>query len=83
MALPPDFPELNGITMDAGKAVEWMAPIRDGATLTGKSHMHDIFEKTGRSGRMTFLVRRMELYDENGTHVANADARTVVRERSS
>lgn len=83
LSLPPDFPELNGVTMDAGKAVEWMAPIRDGATLTGKSHLHDIYEKTGRSGRMVFLVRRMELYDPDGTHVANADTRTVIRERSS
>ena len=83
LALPPDFPKLDGVTMDAGKAIEWRAPIRDGATLTGKSHLHDIFEKTGRSGRMVFLVRRMELYDEHGTHVANADTRTVIRERSS
>ena len=83
LALPPDFPRLSGVTMDAGKGVEWKAPIRDGATLTGKSHLHDIFEKTGRSGRMVFLVRRMELYDDNGTHVANADTRTVIREPSS
>ena len=60
-----------------------MAPIRDGATLTGKSHLHDIYTKTGRSGRMVFVVRRMELCDENGTHVANADTRTVIREKSS
>lgn len=83
LSLPPDFPELDGVSMDAGKSVEWMAPIRDGATLTGKSHLHDIFEKTGRSGRMVFVVRRMELYDDYGTHVANADTRTVIRERSS
>ena len=83
VALPPDFPEIDGVTMDAGKGVEWMAPIRDGATLTGKSHLHDIYVKTGRSGRMVFLVRRMELYDENGAHVANADTRTVIREKSS
>ena len=83
LSLPPDFPALDGVNMDAGKGVEWMAPIRDGATLTGKSHLHDIYAKTGRSGRMLFLVRRMELYDADGTHVANADARTVIREKSS
>ena len=44
--------------------------------------MHDIYTKTGRSGRMVFLVRRMELHDADGTHVANADTRTVIRERS-
>ena len=69
--------------MDAGKRVEWIAPVRAGVTLTGKSHLHDIYTKTGRSGRMVFLVTRMELFDPEGTHVANADTRTVIRERPS
>lgn len=78
---PPDFPSLGGVGMDAGKRVEWIAPVRAGVTLTGKSHLHDIYTKTGRSGRMVFLVTRMELFDPEGTHVANADTRTVIRER--
>jgi hypothetical protein len=81
--LPEDFPQLNGVRMDAGKSVDWMAPIRDGSTLIGKAHLHDIYTKTGRSGRMIFLVTRVGLYDEDGTHVANADTRTVIREKSS
>ena len=81
--LPEDFPSLNGVGMDAGKQVEWMSPVRDGMKLTGKSHLHDIYTKTGRSGRMVFLVTRMEIYDEDGSHIANADTRTVIRERSS
>ena len=80
-SMPPDFPNLGGMGMDAGKAVEWKAPVRAGATLTGCSHLHDIYTKTGRSGRMVFLVTRMELRDEAGNHVANADTRTVIRER--
>ena len=80
---PPDFPRIGGMGMDAGKGVEWKAPVRDGATLTGRSHLHDIYTKTGRSGRMVFLVTRMELYDQDGTHIANADTRTVMRERPS
>ena len=80
-SLPEDFPRMNGVSMDAGKGVEWLAPIRHDVTLTGKSHLHDVYTKTGRSGRMVFLVTRMELYDEDGTHVANADTRTVIRER--
>ncbi len=78
---PSDFPALNGVSMDAGKQVEWKAPVRDGMKLVGRSHLHDIYTKTGRSGRMVFLVTRMELYDKEGTHVANADTRTVIRER--
>lgn len=80
--LPEDFPKPPGMAMDAGKYVEWIAPILGGATLVGKSHLHDIYTKTGRSGRMIFLVTRMELFDGN-THVANADTRTVFRESSN
>ena len=80
-SMPPDFPNLGGMGMDAGKGVERKAPVRHGATLTGRSHLHDIYAKTGRSGRMVFLVARMELRDEAGEHIANADTRTVIRER--
>ncbi len=79
--LPEDFPRPEGVGMDAGKGVEWMAPVRAGVKLTGKSHLHDIYTKSGRSGRMIFLVARMELFDEAGVHVANADTRTVIREK--
>jgi hypothetical protein len=81
--MPSDFPRLKGVGMDAGKYVEWLAPIRAGAKLVGKSHLHDIYTKSGRSGRMVFLVTRMELFDSNGVHVANADTRTVIREKPS
>ena len=80
-SMPPDFPNLGGMGMDAGKGVEWKAPVRAGARLTGRSHLHDIYTKTGRSGRMVFLVTRMELRDEQGAHIANADTRTVIREK--
>lgn len=80
-SFPSDFPALNGVSMDAGKQVEWKAPVRDGMKLVGRSHLHDIYTKTGRSGLMVFLVTRMELFDDQGTHVANADTRTVIRER--
>lgn len=79
--IPENFPSLGGMGMDAGKLVEWFAPIRAGSTITGRSHLHDIYTKTGRSGRMVFLVTRVELYDEGGTHLANADTRAVIREK--
>ncbi len=78
--LPEDFPRMPGLGMDAGKAVEAFAPIRPGPK-TSKTHMHDIYTKTGRSGRMIFLVVRMALYDDGGAHLANADTRVVIREK--
>ncbi len=81
-SLPAGFPRF-GLGMDAGKGVECLAPIRPGSTLTGKTHLHDIYTKTGRSGRMIFVVSRLEFYDVDGEHLANSDSRIVMREKKS
>lgn len=78
--LPADYPRF-GIGMDAGKGVECIAPIRPPVKLVGKTHIHDIYTKTGRSGRMVFTVSRIEFFTGDGEHVANADSRQVMRER--
>jgi hypothetical protein len=79
--LPLDFPSLGGLPMDGGKAVTRHAPVRAGVPLTGRTHLHDIYAKQGRSGRMVFVVARMELYDAAGTHLATSDSRMVIREK--
>ena len=79
--LPDGFPQLPGLGMDAGKAVSPKAPIRPGVPLVGRTHLHDLYVKTGRSGRMTFMVTRMEVYDPAGELLATADTRIVIRER--
>ncbi len=80
--LPIDFPSLGGIPMDGGKAITIHAPVRAGQKLLGRTHLHDIYDKKGRSGRMILIVARMELYDENDAHLATADSRMVIREKS-
>ena len=67
--------------MDAGNAVASKRPIRPGVELTGRSHVHDIYTKSGRSGRMVFIVIRMEVYDPAGSQLATADTSVVIRER--
>jgi hypothetical protein len=79
--LPIDFPSLGGIPMDGGKAVTCLKPVRVGQPLNGRTHLHDIYAKSGRSGRMIFLVSRMEIRDAAGAHVATNDSRMVIRER--
>jgi hypothetical protein len=79
--LPDGFPQLPGLGMDAGKAVASKRPIRPGVELTGRSHVHDIYTKSGRSGRMVFIVIRMEVYDPVGSQLATADTSVVIRER--
>ena len=80
-SMPKDFPRF-GIGMDAGKGVECFKPVRPGSKLTGRTHLHDIYTKTGRSGRMVFTVSRIEFFDEQGVHLANADSRIVMREKN-
>jgi acyl dehydratase len=79
--MPIDFPSLGGTGMDGGKAVTCIKPVRPGVPLTGRTHLHDIYTKSGRSGRMIFLVSRMEIYQE-GEHVATSDSRMVIREHA-
>lgn len=80
--LPVDFPKIGGVPMDGGKAVTVLKPVRPGSPLTGRTHLHDIYDKSGRSGRMIFLVSRMEIFDDSGEHVATSDSRQVIREKS-
>ena len=79
--LPDGFPNLPGLGMDAGKAVSPKKAIRPDTKLTGRSHIHDIYTKSGRSGRMVFIVLRMDLFDPAGEHLASADTSMVIRER--
>ena len=79
--LPIEFPKLGGIAMDGGKAVACHAPVPVGTPITGRTHLHEIYDKSGRSGRMIFLVARMEIYAQDGTHLATTDSRMVVREK--
>ncbi|MCP4036774.1 MAG: MaoC family dehydratase, partial [bacterium] len=55
------------------------APMRPGDTITGRSQIHDIYEKTGRSGPMMFVVHRMEFTNQDGVKVAIVDWRVVMR----
>ena len=64
--------------MDGDKA-ECFAPVRPDTTLTGRTHLHDIYDKKGRSGRMIFIVVRMEVYNDADEHLATTDSRMVIK----
>jgi len=78
---PKGFPKFRGLGMDAGKAVAPDKPMRAGVPITARTHMHDIYTKTGRSGRMVFFVNRMEFSDAEGTLLGSADTSIVIREK--
>ena len=78
---PENFPTFKGLGMDAGKAVAPDKPMRAGQPITARSHLHDIYIKTGRSGRMVFFVVRMEFSDADNTLLGSADTSIVIREK--
>jgi hypothetical protein len=78
--LPENFPKFDmRIMIDAGKAVQWHAPVRPGDKLTANSRLHDTYEKTGRGGAMLFLVHRMEFRNASDQLVAVVDWRLILR----
>lgn len=77
--LPDGFPMNREKSFDGGKCVEWKAPIRPGDQVTAHSHIHDIFEKTGRSGSMMFVVHRMEFKNQRDELVAIVDWKLIQR----
>ncbi len=77
---PKDFPKLpGGFGIDGGKAVTVDRPIRAGDVLTGKSSIADVYEKTGRSGTMLFIVHRMTFFNQDGERVSVVDWRLIQR----
>ena len=78
---PDGFPTFKGLGMDAGKAVAPDKPMRPGVPITARTHMHDIYTKSGRSGRMVFFVNRMEFSDPDNNLLGSADTSIVIREK--
>ena len=55
---------------DGGKECRFVNPIRPGDTITGVDRIAEVYEKTGRSGNMIFIVRESEFTNQAGDTVA-------------
>ena len=64
---------------DAGKDVEIGAPVRPGDTVEVRCTLHEVYEKTGRSGSMVFVVIRFTMTNQRGEMVAVVDNRFMHR----
>lgn len=76
-AMPADWPRFGRRGFDAGKRVVCHAAVRPGGKLVGHSRIADVYEKTGRSGAMVFVVHRMEFRDESDELRSVVDWRMV------
>jgi len=64
---------------DAGKDIDFGAPIRAGDVIRTSNVLHELYEKTGRSGSMVFIVSRQTMTNQKGEMVAVIDNRFMVR----
>ena len=76
---PENLPRLGKVGFDGGRDLELFAPVRPGDELTMVSKIHDIYEKTGRTGSMYFIVIRNEVTNHKGEKVATIDHRIMQR----
>ncbi len=75
--LPAAFPKLGVRGFDAGKCVIPHGPVRGGDVLIAHSKIADVYEKTGRTGPMVFIVQRMEFENQRKELVSVVDWRMV------
>jgi acyl dehydratase len=68
---------------DAGKDITFGVPIRPGDVITATSTITELYEKTGRSGSMWFVVFRQHLTNQRGESVADVDSRIMQRGRAA
>lgn len=64
---PPDLDlKFDGTTYMAGEWVEPVSPIRPGDVLTCTAKVKDVYQKTGRSGTMAFIVVENTFVNQRG-----------------
>ena len=78
---PDTLPESLRFRMsfDAGKDIALGTPIRPGDVITVVSTLHDVYEKTGRTGSMLFVVVRFTMENQHGDTVAVVDNRFMYK----
>jgi acyl dehydratase len=63
----------------AGMEVDFISPIRVGDRITMASRIIEVYEKTGRTGTMVFMVIGSTLKNQDGNVVARIDHRFMHR----
>jgi acyl dehydratase len=73
------LPGLRGGGLMAGIDIEFGAPIQIGDSIRVTSEVKEVYEKTGRTGTMKFIVVRSTLTNQNDQMVARVDHRMMRR----
>ncbi len=76
----PEVPLKPGLVgLHAGQEIEFYDEIYAGQTYTVRARVTSMYEKTGRSGPMGFVVREVEVKDKEGKKVVLLRERQIVR----
>ena len=78
--MPDPKVQFGKISFNAGQRCEFYTPVRPGDTITLKTRITDVYEKTGRTGKMVFIVRETTYENQNGEKVAVVEQSQVRRE---
>jgi len=78
---PENLPKMINVRtgFDAGKDIELGVPVRPGDTVAIRSTLHEVYEKTGRTGSMYFVVIRFTMTNQRGEMLAIVDNRFMHR----
>ncbi|MDA0365900.1 MAG: MaoC family dehydratase N-terminal domain-containing protein [Chloroflexi bacterium] len=72
--------QYGNTTFMSGQRMEYVAPVRPGDTITGYASVKEVYEKTGRSGRMVFVVNRTRYANQRGEDVSANESSMVHRQ---
>lgn len=72
--------KFGNLGFHAGSRQEYFLPVRPGDVLEGYVSIKEVYEKTGRSGRMVFVVRQARFENQHGETVALLQNSHVQRE---
>jgi acyl dehydratase len=78
--MPDPKVKFGKISFNAGQRCEFYAPMRPGDTITLKTRITDVYEKTGRTGKMVFIIRETTYENQQGDKVAVVEQSQVRRE---
>lgn len=78
---PDNLPKSINIRagFDAGKDIELGVPVRPGDTINVRCTLHEVYEKTGRTGSMYFVVIRFTMTNQRDEMLAIIDNRFMHR----
>ena len=71
MPVAPPTMHFTGIGINAGYDCDFYHVVYPGDTLTYVTSLSDMYEKTGRSGTMRFIVRETAVTNQDGAQVAH------------